>query len=198
MLNNAKWPGLAVTGAALLLAGCGMGTPEAPPLAGARIGGPFTLVAENGRAVTDKDFAGKYRLVYFGYSFCPDVCPVDVRNLMLGVKAFEAADADAARKLQPLFVTVDPQRDTPKVLREFTDAFHPRLVGLTGSAEQVAAAARGFGVAYQKGEEKAAGAYLVDHSRVATLFGPDGLPIAIVSHDADPETIAAELAKWVR
>lgn len=193
MLNVWTW-----LGAALLLAGCGAGEPEAPPLAGAKIGGPFTLVAEDGRTVSDKDFAGKYRLVYFGYSFCPDVCPVDVRNLMLGLKAFEAEDATAARKLQPLFFTVDPERDTPPVLREFTDAFHPRLLGLTGSADQVAAAAKTFAVAYQKGEAREPGAYLVDHSRMAMLFAPDGAPIAILPHDGTPEAIAGELAKWVR
>jgi protein SCO1/2 len=193
MLNGLKW--LLAAG---LLAGCGTSAPEAPPLAGARIGGPFAAMAEDGRSVTDKDFAGKYRLVYFGYSYCPDVCPVDVRNLMLGLKAFENADAAAAAQLQPLFFTVDPERDTPKVLAEFTDAFHPRLIGLTGSPEQVAATAKTFAVAYQKGEAKTPGAYLVDHSRIAMLFGKNGEPIAIVSHDAKPEQIAEELAKWVK
>lgn len=184
--------------AALLLGGCGTQAPEAPPLAGARIGGPFTLVAEDGRTVTDKDYAGKYRLIYFGYSFCPDVCPVDVQKLMQGYKAFEASDAAAAKRLQPLFITVDPERDTPEILTEFTAAFHPRLIGLTGSAEQIAAAAKTFAVAYSKGEAKTPGAYLVDHSRVAMLFAPDGAPIAIVSHDGSTQEIAAEFAKWVK
>ncbi len=193
MLNSLK-----SVAAALLLASCGAQAPEAPPLAGARIGGPFTAIAEDGRPVTDKNFAGKYSLVYFGYSFCPDVCPVDVRNLMAGLKAFEKSDPAAAAKLQPLFFTVDPERDTPAKLTEFTNAFHPRLIGLTGTPEQVAATAKTFAVAYQKGEATTPGFYLVDHSRVAMLFGKNGEPIAIVPHDGTPEAIATEFAKWVK
>ncbi len=182
---------------ALLLASCGT-APEAPPLAGARIGGPFTLMGEDGKQLSDTQFVGKYRIVYFGYTFCPDICPVDLRNLMLGLKAFEKTDSARAQKVQPLFISVDPARDTPVVLTQYTDAFHPRLIGLTGTEAQTEAAKKAFAVFASKGEDKGNGAYLVDHSRVAYLFGPKGEPIAILSHDGTPEQIAGELDQWVR
>ena len=121
------------------LAACSPGeqTAAPPPLEGAAIGGPFTLTGEDGQPVSWSDFDGKYRTLYFGYTFCPDVCPVDVGRAMAGLKKFEAASPDRAAKVQPLFVSVDPERDTPAVLREFTDQFHPRLIGMTGSKEQL-------------------------------------------------------------
>ncbi len=181
----------------LLVGGCGS-APEAPPLAGARIGGPFTLTGEDGKPVSDTQFAGQYRIVYFGYTFCPDVCPVDLRNLMLGFKTFEKTDGEAAANVQPLFISVDPARDTPAILAEYTNAFHPRLLGLTGTDVQLEAAKKAFAVFASKGEDKGNGAYLVDHSRVAYLFGPKGEPIAILSHDGTPQVIADELRQWVR
>ena len=98
------------------LSSCGTANNQSPPLAGARMGGAFSLINQDGKTVSDRDFAGQYRLVYFGYSFCPDVCPVDVQRLMQGYRKFEADDQKAAARLQPIFITVDPQRDTPAVL----------------------------------------------------------------------------------
>ena len=184
--------------ASLVLNACQPSAPEVPPLAGTKIGGPFALVNETGAAVSNKDFDGQYRLMYFGYTFCPDVCPVDVQRLMQGVAKFEAAHPKAAAKLQPLFISVDPQRDTPPVLIQFTDAFHPRLIGLTGTPAQIAATAKTFAVVYQKGEGTSPTTYLVDHSRTAILYGPEGEPIAIISNDGAPDTIAAELARWIK
>lgn len=180
----------------LMVAACG-GAVEEPPLVGARIGGPFTLVGENGQSVSDTQFVGQYRIVYFGYTFCPDICPVDLRNLMLGLKAFEKTDVERAGRVQPLFITVDPARDTPAILTEYTNAFHQRLIGLTGSEAQLEATKKAFAVFATKGEDKGNGAYLVDHSRVAYLFGPKGEPIAILSHDGSPQVIADELSRWV-
>ena len=184
--------------ALLLLAGCGQGQPAQPPLAGATLGGAFALTGEDGRIVRGSDFRGKYRLVYFGYTFCPDVCPVDVQKLMLGLKAFEKRDSALAAKIQPLFITVDPERDTPSALTQFTDAFHPRLIGLTGSPKDIAAVAGAYGVYFQKAPGGTAGAYLVDHSRSAALYGPDGAPIAFVDEAGSPEKIAGELERWVK
>ena len=181
----------------LMLAACG-GQSASPPLAGAKLGGPFALTGEDGKIVRDTDFRGKYRLVYFGYTFCPDVCPVDVQRLMAGLKAFEKRDPARAAKIQPLFVSVDPERDTPAVLRQFTDAFHPRLIGLTGTPAEIAAVAREYGVYFQKAKGPSPDAYLVDHSRATTLYGPEGAPIALVSEQRSPDEIAAELGHWVR
>lgn len=184
--------------ASLVLSACQPSAHDVPPLAGTKIGGPFSLVSETGAAVSQKDFDGQYRLMYFGYTFCPDVCPVDVQRLMQGFAKFEVSHPKAAAKLQPLFISVDPQRDTPAVLAQFTNAFHPRLIGLTGTPTQIAATAKTFAVVYEKGQGTSPTAYLVDHSRTAILYGPKGEPIAIISNDATPDVIAGELARWVK
>src|SRR6185369_14158786 len=110
--------------------GCSQPVEEAP-LKGARIGGPFALVDQNGRTVRDSDFAGRYRLVYFGYSYCPDVCPTDLQSIGQAMRQFEKSDPGRAAEVQPIFITVDPERDTPPVLKAYVAAFHPRLIGLT-------------------------------------------------------------------
>ena len=185
---------------ALALAACSQGQQPAapPPLEGAAIGGPFTLTGENGEPVSWSDFDGKYRTLYFGYTFCPDVCPVDVGRTMAGLKRFEAASPDRAAKVQPLFISVDPERDTPAVLREFTDQFHPRLIGMTGSKEQLDKVTKEFAAQYSLGEKNEEGGYLVNHTSITYLFGPDGEPIAILPTDEGPDAVAAELDKWVR
>ena len=183
---------------ALLLASCNAAPAEEPPLAGAAIGGEFTLTGEDGNAVSWSDFAGRYRIVYFGYAFCPDVCPTDVQRAMAGLKRFEEASPHLGAKIQPLFVTVDPARDTPQVVAEFTDAFHPRLIGLTGSEAEIKAAADKFAVYFTRGADSEAGGYLMDHSNITYLFGPDGEPITMLPTDQGPEAVQAELDKWVR
>ncbi len=193
-------PLLAALSAAALfaLAGCGGGPAEPPPLAGATIGGDFTLVDKQGKTVRAADFAGRYRIVYFGYTFCPDVCPLDVQHMMQGVHAFAKDQPELGAKLAPMFITIDPARDTPGVVGEFAANFGPELIGLTGTPAQVAAVAKSYAVFYQKGKETAPGAYLMDHSRAAFLMGPDGKPIAILPVEQDGKAVAAELAKWVR
>lgn len=185
---------------ALLLAACGSQPASeaagSPPLAGAKIGGPFTLVNEDGEEVSWDDFEGKYRMVYFGYAYCPDVCPFDVQRMMQGYDAFKQERPDIAAQVQPIFITIDPERDTPEVVGEFTHAFSDDLIGLTGTAEQVETAAKAFAVYYQKGETSAGGGYLMDHSRGAYLMGRQGEPIALLPVDEGAEGVAAELARW--
>ena len=176
-----------------------------PPLEGARIGGPFTLTDQNGKTVSDSDFAGKYRLVYFGYSFCPDICPVDIQKLMLGLSQFEKADPARGAKIVPMFVTIDPARDTPAALKPFVSRYHPRLLGLTGTPEQVAAVAKAYVVSYHKVEGSAPDRYLMAHTQLAFLMDPAGKPLALLplddpSTDADegaPDKVAADRAQWV-
>ena len=168
-----------------------------PPLEGADIGGPFVLIDENGLAVTDRSFTGRWKLIYFGYTFCPDVCPTDMQALAQGLRAFEAADPARAARLQPLFVTIDPARDTPDVVKTFTAAFHPRFLGLTGSPAQVAAASKAYRVYANRGAGSDAD-YLMDHSAIAYLIDPDGKPISFLPQGATPADVAAELTKWVR
>src|SRR3954447_19082113 len=181
----------------LVLAPAACGKVEEPPLAGAAIGGPFTLVDQNGRAVVDRDFAGRYRIVYFGYTHCPDVCPTDLATISQALTLFEKQDAARAAKVQPLFITVDPARDTPATLKEYLRAFHPRLLGLTGNAAQIADAERKFVVYARKGDVQPGGGYAMDHSRQIVLQGPKGQPLALLPDDQGPQAMAAELAKWV-
>lgn len=201
---------------ALLLAACNMGpggnassSAESAPgdLAGARIGAPFTLTSQDGKQVRWDDFKGQYRLIYFGYSYCPDVCPVDLQQIMQAFARFEKADPARAAKVQPIFITLDPERDTPQVLKTYVAAFHPRLIGLTGTSEKIAKVAKDFVVLYNKEEQKGASNYLVSHSRTPYLFGPDGQPVALVPVDdpgtpdkqeGDPAEVLAFLEKWVK
>lgn len=197
VMNHRRAP-LALLGllALMLLGGCG-GDASAPPLQGAAIGGPFSLVDQDGRRVTDQSFAGRYRLIYFGFANCPDVCPVDLQVLGAGLRQFERDDPQRAQRVQPIFVTVDPARDTPALLKRYVAAFHPRLVGLTGTQAEVEAAKRAFAIFGEAGERNAAGGYNVNHSRYILLMGPQGEPIAIVPHDQGPAAVAAELDRWV-
>ena len=171
---------------------------EPPPLAGAAIGGPFTLVDKAGKTVRWADFAGKWRIVYFGYTWCPDACPTDVGVMMRGFDRFAKDHPDLAGEVQPLFITVDPARDTPARVGEFAAAFSPRLLGLTGTPAQIDQAAKAFAAYYARGKSQPGGGYLMDHSRVAYLMDRDGKPVAMLPVDRDDKAVAAELAKWVR
>ncbi|WP_341208043.1 SCO family protein [uncultured Sphingomonas sp.] len=187
----------AVTLALLLagpLSGCGNEPAGQPPLAGARIGGAFSLTDQDARTVTDRDFAGRYRIVYFGYTFCPDVCPTDVQNIAAALKAIERDDPALGKRIVPVFITVDPARDTPAALKRFVTAFHPRLVGLTGTPEQIAKVAKEYGIYFARGAGTADG-YLMDHSRQIYLFDPDGKPLALLP-EGPPAAIVAEVKKW--
>jgi protein SCO1/2 len=196
--------------AALALAACAPSSEQPPlsqaPLAGAAIGGPFTLTDQDGKQRSYAEFDGKYRIVYFGYTNCPDICTPDMQYLMAGLSQFEKAQPALAGKVQPLFITVDPQRDTPAVLKQFVSAFHPRLIGLTGSDAQIAEAAKAFAVHYERIEGASPESYLMSHSQTPFLMGPDGKPLALLpadtpnseANEGDPKLVAAELAKWVR
>lgn len=183
--------------ASLLVAACGPSDSDAPPLAGATMGGAFSLTDQNGKRVTQEDYAGSYKLVYFGFSFCPDVCPVDLAQIGRGVQAFEKSAPQRAARLVPIFITVDPARDTPAVLKTYAAAFHPRMVALTGSEAEITATAKKFAVMYRKQPGASPDSYSVDHSRMAVLYGPDGAPIAIIPHDQGAPAIAQALGKWV-
>ena len=175
------------------------GSGEAPPLAGAAIGGPFTLTDSSGKTVHWSDFDGKYRIVYFGYTYCPDVCPLDMQHLMQGFAIYKKQHPDLAAQIVPMFISVDPERDTPKVVGEFTHAFSNDLLGLTGTPQEIARVAKEFAVYYEKGKPNSQGGYLVNHSTQAYLMGRKGQPIALVPVDADDQgkSVAETLEKWV-
>ncbi|MGQ0589400.1 MAG: SCO family protein [Sphingosinicella sp.] len=184
---------------ALLLGGCQAAPAGDPPLKGATMGGPFTLTAMDGRRVSDTDFAGKYRLVYFGFTFCPDVCPTDLATIGAGLRRFEESDSERAARVQPLFISVDPARDTPPVIARYVAAFHPRILGLTGSEDEVARVARAHAIFYERQPPATPGGdYLVDHTRIIVLYGPQGEPVAILPHDEGVDAFVRELERWVR
>ena len=185
----------------LLLAACGSNGGQDPgpaPLAGAAIGGPFTLVDSTGKTVKWSDFDGKYRIVYFGYTYCPDVCPTDVQRTMQGFAKFKQAQPALAAQVQPMFISIDPARDTPPKVVEFVHAFSNDMIGLTGTADQVKQAASAFKVYYAKGKQGADGQYLMNHSSAVYLMGRKGEPIALLPVDQGPDAVAAELKRWIR
>jgi len=159
------------------------------------IGGPFTLVDGEGRAVSEQTFRGKYMLVYFGYTFCPDVCPTTLNQV---ADALDRLGAKADR-IVPVFISIDPKRDTPGVVKEFAAAFSPRLVGLTGNAEQVGKVARAYRVYFaERRTGPGVNDYAMDHSSILYLMGPDGAFIGPLRAEATGEQMAAELARLVK
>lgn len=198
-MNESRFRALLAAFALLLPVACTQQPAgEKPPLEGARIGGPFTLIDQNGKQVSDRDFDGRYRLIYFGYTYCPDVCPTTLQKLTQGLKEFTAQAPDRAAKVQPIFITIDPARDTPAVLKQYVAAFDPRLIGLTGSDEQIAKTAKEYAVAYGKAGDAGSSDYLMQHTSLPLLFGPHGEPIAVLPAEEGSKAIADEIDKWVR
>lgn len=155
------------------------------------IGGPFTLTDQDGKTVTDADYRGKYLLIYFGYTYCPDVCPTELGTMaramdMLGVQA---------EKVQPMFISVDPERDTVAHLKDYVGLFHPNLVGLTGTPEQVKAAAKAYRVYYAKAPQEGGKSedYLMDHSSFLYLMGPDGRFLGVYPAGTTADRVAQDL-----
>ena len=153
------------------------------------IGGPFTLVDQDGQTVTEANYSGRWLLVYFGYTYCPDVCPT---SLTRNVDAIELL-GDKGDLVTPVLISIDPQRDTPDKLKQYVGLFHPRMVGLTGTPEQIAAVAKEYRVFYMRSPGDTPDSYVVDHSSLTYLVGPDGKVAQFFSHSATPEEIANRL-----
>ena len=166
--------------------------PSATSVGQALVGGPFTLTDQNGRRVTDADFRGKYMLVLFGFTYCPDVCPSSLQVISAALEQL----GTKADKVVPIFISVDHERDTPEQLKLYLQSFDPRMVGLTGTADEIAAAAKSYRVYYKKvTDEKSTAGFTYDHSALIYLMGPDGKYVTHFSHAAGPDAIAARLAK---
>ncbi len=163
----------------------GSGTPE--------IGGAFELVDQSGATRTQVDFAGRHMLVYFGYTYCPDVCPTSLSIMSQALDLLEAETGSLEDRVVPVFVTVDPARDDVAAMAAYAEHFHPRLVALTGSDEQIAAAAKAYRVYYRKAEDPSASEYLMDHSSFIYLMGPDGTYVSHFAHNASPQEVAEGL-----
>jgi protein SCO1/2 len=157
------------------------------------VGGPFRLTDQHGVGVTDEDFRGEYLLIYFGYTYCPDVCPTSLQAMA------EAIDAlgEHAGRVRPIFFTIDPERDTVEAMQAYVTHFHPRMVGLTGTPEQVAAAAKAYRIYYRKAQDEGMGDYLMDHSSLYYLMGPDGAFLTHFPYGTAPERMAAAIARYL-
>ena len=156
---------------------------------GVTVGGPFALTDTTGAAVTDASYRGRWMLIYFGFTFCPDVCPTELQTITAALDRL----GPAGSPIVPIFITVDPERDTTAILAEYVKLFDDRLVGLTGTKDQVAAAAKAFRVYYAKVTPKDASSYLMDHSSFIYLIGPDGSFRALYRHGISAQELADAL-----
>jgi protein SCO1/2 len=169
---------------------------DTPPPLASLFGGPFSLVDHDGARRTDLDFSGRHMLIYFGYATCPDICPTGLQTLSTALDLVGAR----ANVVQPLFVTVDPARDRPDVLKDYIQHFHPRLIGLTGTEAEIRAVAKAYRVHRRKVEmPDSAGPedYLVDHASITYVMGPDGKHLTLFPHGTDAERMAEILTRYL-
>ena len=169
----------------------GLGSKPTHTTGTALIGGPFTLTDHKGKQVSDTDLRGRLMLIYFGYTLCPDVCPLSLQLMAEGIDALGTDGKD----VQPVFISVDPERDTAEVMSDYVPHFHKRLLGLTGSPEQIKPVLKAYRVYAAKQEETEPGEYLVNHSSIFYLMGRDGKFIAHFADQVKPEALAAAIRK---
>jgi protein SCO1/2 len=184
--------GLVILGAGVFLGLTHRDSPRgaAGTLLASAVGGPFRLVDQNGTMVTDADLRGKWSLVYFGYTHCPDACPTALNDIAVALD--ELGPKRGA--VRPVFITVDPERDTPDVLKAYVTAFDTPILALTGTPEEIAQAAKSYRVYYAKHPE-AGGDYSMDHTSVIYVMDPQGRFTASFTHESSPEEIAERLKK---
>jgi len=159
----------------------------------ASIGGPFSLTDQNSVLRHDTDFRGKLMLVYFGYSFCPDACPTTLNTMTAALAELGAQ----AQQVQPVFITVDPERDTVAQMKLYASNFDPRLLALTGTPTEIGAAARAYRVFYQKVNGNNADDYIMDHSALVFLMGRDGRYLTYFGEDVSADAMAAAIKKYL-
>jgi cytochrome oxidase Cu insertion factor (SCO1/SenC/PrrC family) len=158
------------------------------------VGGPFSLTGHHGNPVSDTDFRGQFMLISFGYTFCPDVCPTTLQTISA---AMDSLGADSA-SLQPIFITVDPERDTVDSLSTYVDSFHPKLVGLTGAKTKTDKVAGLFRVYHKKVKGESGDDYTIDHSAFIYLMGPDGKFLTMFRHNASPDALAQDIRVFLK
>jgi protein SCO1/2 len=184
----------AMAGAAALILTRGGSGPAVTTSGTALIGGPFSLVDQHGKTVTDQDFRGRYMLVFFGFTHCPDICPAELQVMSQSLDEL-GPKADA---IIPVFITLDPERDTPQVVGDYVKNFNSRFVGLTGSPEAIAQAAKAYRVAYSKfQEDKTTSDYSIDHSALVYLMGKDGEYITHFAYGTPASKITETLRRYI-
>ena len=185
---------LAVTGIVLWRV-AGAGAAGGSVGSGVSIGGPFTLTDQTGATVTDKTYDGDYKLIYFGYTFCPDACPTELAVMAQALDQM----GPAGQKVQPIFITIDPDRDTVQQLKTYVPLFDKRLVGLTGTPQQIAAVAKAYKVYYSKADQPGVDtkSYGMNHSSFVYLMDPNGKFLTVFSSDTDSDKMAAEIRRYM-
>ncbi|XP_071722845.1 protein SCO1 homolog 1, mitochondrial-like [Rutidosis leptorrhynchoides] len=167
---------------------------QGPSAGKAAIGGPFKLVDHNGKSVTENDFKGKWTLIYFGFTHCPDICPDELQKL---ATAIDKIKAKAGFEIVPVFISVDPERDSVEQVREYVKEFHPKLIGLTGDPEEIKKAARAYRVYYMKTEEEGSD-YLVDHSIIMYLMDPNMEFVKFFGKNNDVEALTEGIINEIK
>jgi len=161
----------------------------------ALVGGPFTLTDHTGKQVTDKDFRGRTMVVVFGFTFCPDICPTELQLISAALDKL----GPKAKDVVPLFITIDPERDTPEQLASYVKSFHPRLLGLTGTQQEIEAAAKAYRVYFKKvADPKSTAGYTMDHSAFIYVMGPDGAYQAHFTPGTSVATLADRLGELLQ
>lgn len=184
----------ALGGAAILIFSDDRQRPRVTTTGKALIGGPFALVGKDGKTVTDQDFRGRHMLVFFGFTHCPDICPAELQVM---ASAMDELGSDA-EKVVPIFVTLDPERDTPEVVTAYVENFGPEFVGLSGSPEEIESVAKTYRVSYQKFQDEAMGDnYTIDHSALAYLMGPDGEYITHIPYGTSAPRMTEILRRYL-
>lgn len=168
--------------------------PRGVPAASGPTGGNFTLVSADG-PVSLSDLRGKVVLIYFGYTFCPDICPTSLTATAQGLKQLRPEEA---ARVAMLFISVDPERDSPAHLKEYAAFFHPTIVGVTGKPDEIAAIARRYGVFYARQKVDTAGGYVMDHTSDTYVVDPAGALRGRIPHGAAPDRVVAEIRKYLQ
>lgn len=156
-------------------------------------GGPFTLTDHNGKTVTEKNYGGTYKLIYFGFTFCPAICPTELAKITSALNTL----GEDSKKIQPLFITVDPERDTVEKMKSYVGLFHPSLVGLTGTPEQIKATTKAYKIYAAKVQDPSLSEYTMDHSSFVYLIAPDGRLLYIFKSSDDAQTMASITRQWI-
>lgn len=170
----------------------GQSQPESRSVAGIALEPGFSLTDHTGAAVTEADYTGQYKLIYFGFTYCPAICPTELQKIS---RVLEQLDEAQAEKIQPLFITIDPERDTVDVMREYVDLFHPRLIGLTGSVEEIEQVKSGYKVFAAKVPTEDGSDYTMDHSSFIYLMGPENRTLGIYRMQDDAEMMRNDIAQ---
>ena len=163
----------------------------------AKIGGPFTLVDQNGETIKDSDLRGRYMLLFFGYTYCPDFCPQTLLTVTEALDRLEEEAPEKAEKVIPIFITVDPERDSVEAMAAYAEHFHEDLLALTGRPEEIDRAAKAYRAYYQKVEDESLSDYLMDHSTFVYLMGPEGEYLTHFTHGTSAENMTASLQERV-